>query len=416
MSYNTKTNGKGKIKAFTIQNIPTPVPASFITALPIGYKPTTIFPKITGNVKDIESRYRVDNRKPGRDRAINILKDNAARKIEFVGTAKLHGTHMDIVINSNNTIRLQSRNQGVLDEISDQTGFAVAMFQQEQNILSLKKRILAQWTQINPGGYTPVEAQVVIAGEWVGPGIQKNVALASLPMKYFVITSISVNGTWVDDQLFAGIEDAAAGIIHVARGGFFRQTLDVAKKEEVCADGMMAPTMEVAARCPFAAMFKIEGKGEGIVWKAAQPLGKDPRFWLKTKGPEFAVTNTGALPKPVSALLESMGTPADRKVATRLFAHATVTPARLTQCYQILSLQHRLTPSAAARSAFCQWIHNDIWAEEKLRMEDCGVDEAYLKQCVRWVAEEWYGKFLLEEKGKVEDEHGDGRGLGDGGA
>ncbi|CAL3969429.1 unnamed protein product [Diplocarpon coronariae] len=413
MASSTKTKGKGKNIALPIQKIPTSVPASFITSLPIGYKPTTIFPKITGHVKDIESRYRVDNRKPGRDRAINILRENVAREIEFVGTVKLHGTHMDIVINSNNTIRLQSRNRGALDEASDQTDFAVAMFQQEQRILSLKKAILARWAQIYTGGCAPVEAQVVIAGEWVGPGIQKNVALASLPAKYFVIISISVNRTWVDDQLFADIEDPVAGILHIARGGFFRQTLDVAKKEDVCADEMMVPTMEVVARCPFAAIFNVEGKGEGIVWKAAHPLGKDPRFWFKTKGAEFAVTNTRALPNPVSALQDS--TPADQKIATRLFAHATVTSARLVQGYQALSLEHQLTHSAATRNAFCQWIHDDIWAEEKLHMVECGVDEGYLKECVRWVAEEWFGKCLLEEeRGLVKGEYGDGKRLGAG--
>ncbi|KAH9209614.1 hypothetical protein DL95DRAFT_371960 [Leptodontidium sp. 2 PMI_412] len=387
-----KKKSKGK-KAVPAPSAPIIVPKAFITAFPDA-KVTTLFPKITGNLDLIESRYRVDNRKPNPDRSVNVLRDQVPRRIKVIGTVKLHGQHADIVINPDNTIRLQSRNKAALDEKHDIVGFAKTMFSLEKNLLELKERIVSRWIGINRPEKLSDKHPLVIAGEWVGPGVQKHVALDELPRKYFVITSISLNNFWLADQLYSDIEDVDAGIVHVARGGFFNEELDVTDLES-CQERMMVLTLEIEKTCPFAQSFGIVGRGEGIVWKAAQPLGKDPRMWFKTKVPEFAVTKTADLPKPIAI---AMGQ--DMIERTRQFAYATTTDSRLDQAWDVLKLEYNMPMDKKTTRKFMQWVSDDILREEKPRIKQCKVDEQYLIKCIRWMAEIWYEK-RLEENSKV---------------
>ncbi|KAH7346340.1 hypothetical protein BKA65DRAFT_502222 [Rhexocercosporidium sp. MPI-PUGE-AT-0058] len=391
----SKGKGKGKAKkAAQLPSAPVIVPMAFVTSFP-DTKASTLFPKITGNLDLIERRYRVDNRKPNPDRSVNVLRDQVTRKIRVTGTVKLHGQHADIVINANNTIQLQSRNKPLLDENHDIMGFAVAMFSLEKNLLELKERIVDRWIGINQTTKLSDKYPLVIAGEWVGPGVQKNVALDDLLRRYFVVTSISLNNVWLDDQLYADIEDVDAGIVHVSRGGFFSEELDVTDLES-CQERMMALTLDTEKTCPFAQSFGIVGRGEGIVWKAVQPLGKDPRMWFKTKGPDFAVTKTAELPKPSATTVG-----ADMIERTRQFAYATTTEPRLDQAWNVLKLEGNVPMDKKTIKKFAEWVSDDILCEEMERIKDCKVDEAYLVKCIRWMAEIWYEK-RLEATSKVE--------------
>ncbi|XMA17335.1 hypothetical protein WAI453_010126 [Rhynchosporium graminicola] len=368
---------------------PVTISKAFVTTLS-NTKVSTRFPKITGDFQLIESRYRVDNRKWNRDRAVNVLKDHVPRKINLVGTVKLHGQHADIVVNQDNTIRLQSRNMLCLDREEDIFGFAATMFSLEKNVLELKRRIESRWIEINPRSSLYKNYPLVISGEWVGPGVQKDVALDQLPRRLFVITSISLDNKWLDDQPYADIEDEDAGIVHVARGGFFEEELDVTDLES-CQERTMALTLGIADTCPFAQSFGITGRGEGVVWKAAHPLGKDSRFWIKTKGPDFAVTKTSDLP---SSKVTSMD---ENKVErTRQFAFATTTQPRLAQGWDVLFIEQMLPINARARKQFIDWVARDILDEEMIKIKECKVDEQYLIKCIHWMAEIWYETRLAE--------------------
>ena len=388
-----KSKAKKAAPAPALPQAPIVIPKAFITTFS-GKKAPTLFPKITSDLALIESRYRVDNRKPNRDRAVNVLRDDVTKFIRYIGTVKLHGQHADIVINPDNTIRLQSRNRPVLDESQDISGFAKTMFNLEKNILQLKQRIEGRWMELNRKEELSGTDPLVIAGEWVGPGIQKNVALDELPRKYFVITSISLNIFWLDDQLYADIEDEDAGIVHVGRGGFFSEELDVTDLES-CQERMLAVALEVEKTCPFSQSFGIMGRGEGIVWKATQPLGNDPRMWVKTKGPDFAVTRTADLPKPVAkgtaALLDD-----EMIERTRQFAYATTTEPRLQQLWQVMELEYAMPMDKTSKKKFMQYVSDDILREEKSRIKACMVDEQYLIKCIRWMAELWYDQRLHE--------------------
>ncbi|KAI9048779.1 hypothetical protein LZ554_007610 [Drepanopeziza brunnea f. sp. 'monogermtubi'] len=387
--------GKGKKKKAKATPPPVSVPASFITTLPAKPKPTTLFPKISGGLKEIESRYRMDNKDQRQFKAskgtARVLKKGAKTVINFVGTVKLDGTHADIVISGDNKIRLQSKTRGALDQTAqgDNYGFAKAMFQQETAILAMKDKIVQQWLELKKGLSLSSVSEVVIAGEWIGPGIMAGSLLETLDSNLFVVHAIAVNGVWVEDKLYEHIEEPEAGILNVARGGCFQEKLDVTDVEP-CLKAMMAKTMEVVKQCPFAATFGIVGRGEGIVWKAAHPLGQDPRFWVKTKPAESSATNQDALPNP--------HTTEDQAERTWEFTLATVTQARLEQGWNFLPREMQTPNTNKATGAFTSWVKDDIFAEEASRMEECKVDKEYLLKCICWVAGDWYGKRLEDEK------------------
>ncbi|KAL2069520.1 hypothetical protein VTL71DRAFT_14199 [Oculimacula yallundae] len=392
-----KSRSKAKAKKAVVKPTLPPsvtIPEAFITLL-ANTKVKTLFPKITGDIKLIESRYRVDHRKPIPGHTLNLLRDNVPRIIEFFGTVKLHaysGQHADIIINHDNTIRLQSRNLAVLNGKQDIMGFATTMFSLEKNLLELKIRIESRWIEINRTSSLSKTHPLIIAGEWVGPGVQKNVAIELLPRRLFVITSISLNNIWLDDQLYCDIEDFEAGIVNVARGGFFKEQLHVTDLK-CFEERTMALTLEIEKKCPFAQHFGIIGRGEGIVWKAAHPLGKDPRMWIKSKGPDFAVIKTDQLPVPMPKAIANVEAMIER---TRQFAYATTTEPRLQQMWNVLKLEHLLPMDKKNMKKFMQWVADDILLEEKRRMKECNVDRLYLEKCIRWMAEIWYEQRLNE--------------------
>lgn len=240
---------------------------------------STLFPKITGKCDEF-----VSNIERLRSSTESFSK---LETISLVGTVKLHGAHADIVIQNDNTITIQSRNQPCLsvEKNKDVNGVAAFLLPQRATILDLRARILARFLEINPGEKVDYTYPLIIAGEWIGPGIQKKVAINELPAKVFVLISININDTWQDDELFADIHVEEKGIYNISRAGFFRHALLLNDIESLL-KSLQPMTDAVEKECPFAKTFGITGRGEGIVWKALQP-SKDTNFWLKVKGPLF---------------------------------------------------------------------------------------------------------------------------------
>jgi hypothetical protein len=245
--------------------------------------PSTLFPKISGKnldfIKNLHyHRFHHPERFP-----------EGATEIPMVGTVKLHGAHNDIVISADNTIQLQSRNMLHLGLENDSYNFAKTFLPLRPEILALKERIHARFREKNPE--TPIEPEdpLIIAGEYIGPGIQKAVAINGLPKRLLVIISISINRRWQADEDYADIELPSAGIYHVSRGGIFRATMPLlGTDEEILAslEKLQPLADEVERECPFAKTFGLIGTGEGIVYKPVLgTLGHNERFWLKVKGP-----------------------------------------------------------------------------------------------------------------------------------
>lgn len=310
--------------------------------------------------------------------------------LPLIGTVKLHGAHADLVIDSNNKITIQSRNVvGLTSTGKDVYGVAAALEPLGQATLELRNKYHSRFRKLNPGVEILKEFPTIIAGEWIGPGVQKNVAISKLSRKYFVILSVSINKSWLPDEEYADINSEENGIFNISRGGFFHDTLHLGQQSET-RERLQIPTMEVERECPFAKALGISGIGEGIVWKVAHPLGADTRFWLKTKGPLHAVTNT----EKISQRKKGDG---DQDVV-REFADAAVTEHRLEQGWAYLDEMDIKREMKFVKS-FLEWVVGDVEVEEKGEIETLGIDKAMLKKSVEVIGRKWYIARVKKEGG-----------------
>ena len=319
-------------------------------------------------------------------------------KIELVGTVKLHGSHADIVVDSDDNIRLQSRNVLSVTAENDSYGYAAFMLPLRNEILELKSQYLARYTKLNPGSTIDSQHPLIIAGEWIGQGIQKRVAVNQLSRR-FVIVSVSINNTWLLDEDYADIRNEAAGIYNISRGGFYYQTLVLAPlhikfkpQQEACFAAMQDQTEKIDQLCPFSATFGISGVGEGIVWKVQQPpYHAKPELWLKTKGrTHMEPPQQNSNPEKNAAM-----TGARSKAAT--FARGVVTARRLEQGFEYL-MEMLLLPDRKNTGTYIQWVQNDVLREEKTEIEAAGINQGTLKAEIIKIAKEHYQKSLTNEE------------------
>lgn len=349
--------------------------------------PTTLFPKINGKHRDfIES--------------VTYLKENdplyaSTENIHFYGTVKLHGTHADIVVQHPfNAITFQSRNRTNLTPESDNADFAKLMLKRRGEIISLKNEIIKRWKKSGGAENGREKVEVIIAGEWIGPGIQKRVAINSLPHRIFVICNISVAGIWQPYETFSSLKCPAADIVNVSAGGTYDITLDLNNIEEGLK--MLQPLADEAEReCPFARnVYGIIGPGEGIVWRpAGEELAQwqDPRFWLKTKGP---LSSTG-FPKPMEGKVDAVEN-GDAKVRAHFYAERVVNEMRLQQGWDYLA-EMGLEKDMKSVGPYLKWLWSDVEVEEKKEMESEGIDKDLLKKEITFIGKKWFIEKVREE-------------------
>jgi len=305
--------------------------------------------------------------------------------LTLTGTVKLHGVHADILIapSPSNSISFHSRNR-LLTLETDLNGFCASGTTHTADILSLREAYITRFCALNPSiSRTEVVAQeVLIAGEWIGRGVQKHggLGIAKLPLT-FVIISARINGAWVRDSEFAGVEfeRKEARIVHVSRGGMWKERVELADLEDV--EARLSEISEaVAQKCPFAASFGIEGVGEGVVWK----VDHDPNntnLWLKTKGKAWA-------PKPV-APKETQGKDVidAEEVA---FAEKVAHQRRMEQGLEWMMDMGMDMKEKGNAKEFAGWVEGDVIKEERSEMERLGLKDRAVMRKVKSIAFVWH--------------------------
>jgi hypothetical protein len=98
-----------------------------------------------------------------------ILNDSSV--VFYMPKVKLHGTNAGIQIHSDGNVVAQSRTAELING-ADNAGFA-------KWVDSNKEKWAAIFTNFNK--------EYIIFGEWIGPGIQKGVAINNIPQKAFVV-------------------------------------------------------------------------------------------------------------------------------------------------------------------------------------------------------------------------------------
>lgn len=179
--------------------------------------------------------------------------------VKFRGTVKLHGSNGGVRVTPDAVVA-QGRNRELSIQ-SDNFGFAHFVAGREGHF-----RFLAD--QCNGEGDT-----ATIYGEWCGQGIQKGVAVASLP-KMFVVFAIHDHAadSWVDIHalnLDAPVLDSlnADNIYLITQAPVFELEIDF-NNPLPAAEEISRLTLQVEEVCPFGKLLGVEGTGEGIVWNS----------------------------------------------------------------------------------------------------------------------------------------------------
>lgn len=341
-----------------------------LTAVP------TLYPKITQHVIEAVKALR----RLGPDFAYS-QEDLQPISIPLVGSVKLRGTHSDILVYHNDRIVLQSMDVPCITAANDNQGFAAAMADNTAAILDLRDRYRVRWMHLNPDAHLEAALPILIAGEWIGAGIQKDVAVSQLSRR-FVIISININNTWVQDAHYEDIEVPTSSIYNISRGGTYTATLHPVDIARTIAE--VEPLAEaVALSCPFAASFGVKGEGEGIVWKPEPThLHLDPALWFKTKGGRFKPTFA---PAPKALPVDLQG----KRDAADAVAKIWCTPERLQQGWDYLE-EVGATRTLKGVGMYLKWVQKDVLIEERGYIDDHGINEGMLRIEIAKMAKQWY--------------------------
>lgn len=191
----------------------------------------------------------------------------------FRGTVKLHGTNAGIR-RFNGEYHAQGRNT-VLEPGQDNYGFA-AWLHQRMLDPTFKQELDDAFNSIST-----VDDDVTIYGEWIGKGIQSNVAVSQIQTRTFVIFGASVNDVYVPNNELLNMP-SASDVDNVLSAGVFFISVDFTNPE-IAVTQLEEMTLAVEQSCPYGKLYGHEGIGEGIVW-VCMDNPTESRLFFKTKG------------------------------------------------------------------------------------------------------------------------------------
>lgn len=315
----------------------------------------------------------------------------------FIGTVKLHGTNITILYTMSNreTPQFQSRNQ-IITPTKDNVGAAAYLSQVP--LRPLIDEIMRIYEQDD---FT----EVLIAGEWAGEGIQKGVAVCTLP-RFYAIFNIRIDGHWVDIRKYKTVHSHEHRIYNIINFTNYSKDIDFKASISAVSAEMEQLTKVVATKCPVAAELKedlsdlmgaldISGSskmtkkpipvptGEGIVWTLVpEPPFDTTLYNFKTKSERFlAIVNA---PK---------GSRVDRSeelAKAKDFADFAVAERRYEQGVEYLQEVGKDPKDTKNLGEFIRWVTNDVIKEEGWRMEEMGTNEQDVRKVVTDRARAWY--------------------------
>lgn len=294
-------------------------------------------------------------------------------KLTFQGTIKLHGTHADIVYNSETEqIYSQSRNR-ILTLDSDNCDFALYINKNINQIKLLFQPLIKHY---------PDQKIFVLHGEWCGGNIQKGVALQQLD-KMFVVYNISVyknkeKRTLYDYVNVTLIKNENIRIFNIYMFPIYNIEIDF-ENPKLVQNKLIELTNLVENECPVGKYFGVSGVGEGIVWTCSEKKYYSSEFWFKCKGEKHSVTKVKKL------------VPIDTEKLNNIkeFIDNTVTIQRLEQALNYLT-EMNLENDKNNIGTFVNWVVNDILKEETDTIIQNNFDKNKILKDIKSKCYKWY--------------------------
>lgn len=303
----------------------------------------------------------------------------------YRGTIKLHGTNATLVFrDSSTTPTYQSRNR-IITLANDNQGTVAHL--PTAVVVPLVRRI----THIHG---SPRFAEIMLAGELCGVGIQNGVAVSTMP-RFFCVFGICIDGVWVDMARYASVEVPEARVFNIMNYRTWEVKISLAGNTSAVYQQMMAYTEEVGKRCPFAEKFvdaegaQVVGPGEGIVWTLIPEDSHDASVKMaltnfKTKTDAFVTTSrTPKAPQNPAAV--------DASVLAARFVEYAVGERRLEQGVEYMREMRRPFEKQNV-GEFMKWVVEDTVREEVGAMIEMGADEKIVRKLVARRA----GKFWVK--------------------
>lgn len=305
----------------------------------------------------------------GKDENGEIIMDRTATMptLSYEGTQKLHGTNGCLVFMVNDGFYCQSRER-IVSVCSDNAGFAAwanSVSVEDWDIL--RANFPADWSK------------VAVYGEWAGQGIQKNVAIATLPKAFYIFAArkISEDGEteeWLDTKNWVFPQ----GIHNIYKFPTFKIDVNF-ESPEYAVDQINKWVLEVEAQCPVGKAFGASGIGEGLVMRSVTEGYESSRYWFKCKGSLHSATHVKKLATVDIEKFES----------EQAFIAAVLDEGRLEQGFNWLAENNKQQDQTSVGD-YIRWIFNDVLKESKPEMEASGIQEKDLGKLLANPAKKWY--------------------------
>lgn len=303
--------------------------------------------------------------------------------VTFRGTVKLHGTNSGVTFGDQ--LVPQSRNRELTVE-NDNMGFAQFVAERKEALRDLEQ-MLRRVHRIDS------DKELVLYGEWVGPGIQNGMATNKLPEKQWVLFGAA---TVAEDEsleyvdILGPLQDQylKSQIHSVYDVKTWEITVDFSSDEskEAAVAYFERVTQEVEDKCPWGERFGIEGMGEGIVWvPTGEHWGNSDLYW-KSKGDKHkevkrAKRNRPSLDPEVLKSVEQ-------------FVEFSVTEARLNKGLDYLAEMGKPLEQKSTGD-FLKWVGQDVKRECSTELE---TNDLKWKQVSKAVGDKAKGFFFAKTK------------------
>ena len=300
-----------------------------------------------------------------------------ADKVQYRAKVKLHGTNAAVQIHPDSHVVAQSRTAELTPGKGDNAGFAAWVASQE-----------ARWEAC--------PSDLVIFGEWCGPGIQKGVAINQIPGKAFVVFAARSLEAGSDVLIVqpTALEKIVPGLPGVYVLPWAEPTLEIPwltpPSDLEGITRVINEHVEAVEKCdPWVeATFQVKGTGEGLVFYPVsnEHLGVQnfSNLAFKAKGEAHRVVKakTSAQVEPeVAASVDQ-------------FVAMVLTEARLDQgATTVNATNPNVNPvefDKRLTGKFMAWIEEDIKKETRAELEASGLTYEQVQKALVARARRWY--------------------------
>jgi hypothetical protein len=300
--------------------------------------------------------------------------------LTFKGTVKLHGTNASVCFNNIDGLWSQSR-ENIITPLNDNAGFAFFAESHKNALLRLFNEISTR-ENIDTNMNT-----ISIYFEWVGKGIQKNVAISQIDKSAFII-GVKVTphieseegrkynpAYWVSGEGLSSIEDK---IYNIEDFETFSIDIDF-NIPQLSQNTIIDMTMAVETLCPVGKAFGIDSIGEGIVF-SCEFNGQVYRF--KSKGELHAGKSKVTTLKQVD----------DEKIQRIINVAQLITPVwrldqMLTQTFDLLNGGEL---DIKKLGDYIRSVTTDVFKEELLTLSDNNVEPKEVGKYVSEIAKKYF--------------------------